>query len=258
MSKKKKNRPGRPKNTPVLDTVVDEQSQARLDMSEEDSLVTVDDMTKKWKSFAVKLGEAAGESGISTVVAKWNKLNPFLQNQRIKNLYTTAKQYSKTDISTFLKDPGNSEEPLRSMAWANSSTQQIYYNILRRSMDIPQYKYFVIPEMLEKESDYSSDEFKSENRLVEDWLELFNIPNTFKTIAMEVKREGKSSYLLRNKFNKNNGKRSPAFTTLQKMPTQWVKITGKSQLGFTISFNMLYFLNIANSPSDFGEFMEQA
>jgi hypothetical protein len=29
-------------------------------------------------------------------------------------------------------------------------------------------------------------------------------------------------------------------------------------LGFTVSFDMMYFLNIANSPSDFGEFMEQA
>ena len=204
------------------------------------------------------MGEAAGESGLSTVVAKWNKLNPFLQNQRIKNIYSTAKQYGKTDIAKFLQDPGNSEEPLRSIAWANSSTQQIYYNILRRSMDIPQYKYFVIPEQLPNDSDYSKADFTKENKLVEDWLELFNVPNTFKTIAMEVKREGKSSYLLRNKFNGENGNRTPAFATLQKMPTQWVKITGKSQLGFTISFNMLYFLNIANSPADFGEFMIDA
>ena len=96
MAEKKKNKPGRPKNAPVLDTVVDEKSQERLDM--EQSQITIEDLTKRWKSFAIKMGEAAGESGLNTVVAKWNKLNPFLQNQRIKNLYTTAKQYGKTDI----------------------------------------------------------------------------------------------------------------------------------------------------------------
>ena len=42
------------------------------------------------------------------------------------------------------------------------------------------------------------------------------------------------------------------------MPTDWVKITGKGLLGYTISFDMMYFLNIANSPSDFGEFIEAA
>ena len=39
------------------------------------------------------------------------------------------------------------------------------------------------------------------------------------------------------------------------MPTDWIKITGKGQLGYTISFDMMYFLDIANSPADFGEFM---
>ena len=42
------------------------------------------------------------------------------------------------------------------------------------------------------------------------------------------------------------------------MPSDWIKITGKGQLGFTISFDMMYFLDIANSPADFGEFMIEA
>jgi len=75
---------------------------------------------------------------------------------------------------------------------------------------------------------------------------------------MEVKREGKSSYLLRNKFTGTGKNKKTAFCTFQKMPTDWVKITGRGLLGFTISFDMMYFLNIANSPSDFGEFIEAA
>lgn len=256
---KEEKRLGRPKNPVTEDIVVDERDQERLDMSDKSSeRITVDELTDKWKRVLNGMVGLDSGSGLTTVATKWNKLNPFLQNQRIKNLYTRAKTYSKVNISEFLQNPGNYESQLRGLAWANSSSQQIYYNILRRACDVPLYNYFVIPELLGDESEYKKDDFDKEDGLVHEWLELFNVPNTFKTIALEVKREGKSSYLLRNRFNGLGKNRKPGFCALQKMPTDWVKITGKGQLGYTISFNMMYFLDIANSPSDFGDFMEKA
>lgn len=248
---------GRPKN-PAIEEPVDEQTQDRLDMEQQTGKITIDDVTNKWNKLFGKMVNYDGTPGISTVADKWNKLNPFLQNQRIKDLYSRAKKYDKTSISDFLENPGNSEHELRSLAWANSSAQQIYYNILRRSCDIPQYNYFVIPDFFDKEGAYKEDAFVQEDRLVQDWFETFGVANTLKTIALEVKREGKSSYLLRNKFIGTGKNKKTAFCTLQKMPTDWVKITGKGLLGYTISFDMMYFLNIANSPSDFGEFIESA
>ena len=112
--------------------------------------------------------------------------------------------------------------------------------------------------MLEASSDYNKDEFKAEDGFVQEWIEKFNIKNTFKTISLEVKREGKSSYLLRNRMAGAGRNKHPVFCTLQKLPTEWVKITGKGQLGYTVSFNMLYFLDIANSPSDYGDFIINA
>ena len=247
---------GRPKKDPVMDEVVNEENVERLDMEQE--VITIEDLTKRWKQTFESMASIDGLKGANIVASKWNKLNPFLQNQRIKNIYSTAKRYDKVNISDFLSDPGNHEMELRSLSWANSSSQQIYYNILRRSCDIPVYNYFVIPELFDESSVYKKDDFKSEDRLVQDWLETFDIPTTFKTIALEVKREGKSSYLLRNKITGTGKNKKTSFCTLQKMPTDWIKITGKSQLGFTISFNMMYFLNIANSPEDFGEFMIEA
>ena len=262
--KEKKAKPGRPKKPVNEDKVVDETGQERLDMAQKNGTqeteeVTIELTTQEWRKTFNKIATLAGDgSGLSTSVAKWNKLNPFLQNQRIKQLYTAAKTYNKQNIASFLSSPANHERELRGLGWANASSQQIYYNILRRAPDIPVYNYFIVPELLEGDGSYKDSTFTAENQLVEDWLQLFNIPNTFKTIAMEVKREGKSSYLLRNKFNGEGKNRTPGFCALQKMPTEWVKITGKGQLGFTISFNMLYFLNIANTPSDFGDFMEKA
>lgn len=251
-------KPGRPKKAPVVNTEVNEQSVDRLQMEED--RVTIETLNNQWKKVYANLSESShGVSGVvTTVMDKWNKLNPFLQNQRIKNLYTQAKAYGKADISEFLANPGNNERPLRSLSWANSSSQQIYYNILRRSCDIPLYNWYVIPDLMESDSDYNGEVFQNEDKLVQEWLETFDVKNTFKTIALEVKREGKSSYLLRNKISGVGKSKTVDFCTLQKMPTDWIKITGKGSLGYTISFNMMYFLNIANSPSFFGEFIEAA
>ena len=258
---KNKAKLGRPKKPVNKDEVVNEVGQERLDMEKKENTeeISIETTTAKWSSVFNKIAQMNTEgNGLSTSVAKWNKLNPFLQNQRIKNIYTQAKSYGKANISQFLSDPANHENELRGLGWANASSQQIYYTILRRSADIPVYNYFVVPEFLDEASGYKDKKFISEAKLLDDWLNLFNIPNTFKTIALEVKREGKSSYLLRNKIVGEGKDKKPVFCTLQKMPTEWVKITGKSQLGFTISFNMLYFLNIANNPSDFGDFMVKA
>lgn len=258
MSKKKKvRRVGRPNKPTTIGTEVNEVNQERLDMERKGN-ITIEEVTSKWNETFAKLTSIDGKNGSQTVAQHWNKLNPFLQNQRIKNLYTNPGSYQKADISKFLENPGNNERELRSLSWANSSAQQIYYNIIRRSSSIPLYNYYKIPDLLDSEKNYDNKDFKKEDEFVDKWLDKFNIPNTFKTIALEVKREGKSSYLLRNKVIENGNKREPVFCTLQKMPTDWIKIVGKSELGFTISFNMMYFLDIANSPSDFGDFMVSA
>ena len=250
---------GRPKNVSVEDTEVNETETERLDMSQKQEDL-VEQLTKEWRSVFQKMTLASSPKveGVNTVVDKWDKLNPFLQNQRIKNIYTQAKKYGKANISEFLSNPGSSESQLRSLGWANSSSQQIYYNILRRSADIPKYCYYKIPDLLEGKQTYKDEDFKVEDRLTDEWLETFNIPNTFKTIALEVKREGKSSYILRNKIIGEGKQRKVDWCTLQKLPTEWVKITGRGELGFTVSFNFMYFMNIANSPSFFGEYFEQA
>ena len=265
MAETKKKKVGRPKKSEVAKEEIVNETPQRLEMSERQEEYTVESVGKQWAQVFNTLfnkyesdNSSDGKNSISKTMAQWNKLNPFLQNQRIKNLYTQAATYNKQDIGRFLQSPGENEQALRGIAWSNSSSQSIYYNILRRSCDIPQYKYFVIPEYSEDEKFYNVDSFKQEDALVHSWLEMFNIPNTFKTMALQIKREGKQSYLLRNSFEGEGKQKKPCYCALQKMPSDWIKITGIGQLGYTISFNMLYFLNIANYPSFFGDFIENA
>lgn len=267
MPETKKKKAGRPRKHPEKEfDTVDEQSVEKLEMSEKESgIITLEDLGARYQKTYNKIMQAdshrSGEEDsryINATAMQYNKLNPFLQNQRIKNLYSGAREFDKAHILEFLQNPGGHESELRSLAWSQSGAQQIYYNILRRAADIPQYKYYVTPPLLEKESGYEAQDFKNEDNLVHDWLRVFNIPTTLKTMALEVKREGKQSYILRNKFVGEGKNKKTAFATFQKLPTEWVKLVGIGQNGFLVSFNMMYFMNMGNSPADFGEFMVKA
>lgn len=258
----KKKKIGRPKKRSTESVAVNEENVETLRMTQKSDNLTLSDLTNQYKKVfqTIAYGDSytKGKYGyLSHTAACYNQLNPFLQNQRLKNLYTSAKTYNKADIMTFTQDPGSHESDIRGLGWSQSGSQQIYYNILRRACDIPLYKYYVIPEKLEF-ARYSKSDFENEYKLVNQWLQVFDVPTTLKTMALQIKREGKQSYLLRNKITTQGTEKEVNFVTLQKMPTDWVKITGIGQLGYTISFNMMYFMNIANCPARFGPFIEKA
>jgi hypothetical protein len=73
--------------------------------------------------------------------------------------------------------------------------------------------------------------------------------NTLKRTAMEVKREGKATYLLRNGIGKkNNGQRTVDFCTWQKLPNRYVKLTAIGTHGYIASFNFMIFLQPGFMP----------
>lgn len=245
---------------------VNEKSTDRLEMVRKDGEYTIDDIVARWKRLFTKVmaeedvryKNGKDTAGGSTTMARWNQLNPFLANQRLKNLFSQPSTYSKQQLGEFLASPGNSEPQLRSAAWANSSSQQIYYNMLRRSCDIPLYNWWLNPPLLKSVSEYKTPTFLTDERLAEDWLKTLNVPLAMKTIALQVKREGKQSYLVRSRIDGEGVDRHVVFASLEKMPTNWTKITGIGQLGYTVSFDMMYFMDIANDPSLFGDYMVKA
>lgn len=265
---------GRPKKAPQSEEdKYNEESVDKLEMEKKPKKIndtktdspniTVDEVTKKWSDIFTKIINAEDENyrkgkkqtGTSTTIRKWNQLNPFLQTERLKNLNSTPSQYSKADLHKFLNNPGAYEKQLRTAAWSSSTNQQIYYNILRRACDIPCYNYYVVPDTFDDSNKYKESRFKSEDRLVNEWLETFNVPNSLKTIALQVKREGKPSYILRNKITGRGQERKVGFAALEKLPSDWIKITGVGQLGYTISFDFMYFMQAGNDPAYFGEFV---
>lgn len=186
----------------------------------------------------------------------YNAYNPFLQNQRLKQISTMPGGMSDDEIAEALEAPQAYEQPLRGVGWDLANKQHLYYQILRLAADVPMYNYYKLPPLLEKESDYSSKGFKEEDAYVDEWLETFNPKTTLKRVALETKREGKSTYLLRNSVYKDDkGERHVNYATFQKMPSNYIKLTAIGEHGYIASFDMMLFMNPAFNTSQYPPFI---
>lgn len=249
MSRTKK-KVGRPTTSEKESEILNEKATQPLMMSKTDSQVTIDDLTSKFKRvYGLAVSQASRGVSIGNAMKDWNRANPFLQNQRVKSTIADSKSYTKKELGEFAADPGNHEMQLQGASLSSSFSQQIYYNMLRRSADIPLYLWYIVPPYLE-DDEYKSKKFLKEYSLANQWFKKFDPPATLKTIALQVKREGKASYILRSSITNGN----VDYATLEKLPTDFVKITGIGQLGYTVSFDFAYFLQLGYEPDYFGPF----
>lgn len=194
-------------------------------------------------------------SGWLDALGTLNEANPFLQNQRLKQISTTPSPLSTEEILSMIDAPQNSEIPLRGAGWSLSSSQYIYYQILRLAADVPMFNYYKTPPLLEEEEDYKSKEFMDEDEFLDDWLHVFDVKNTLKRVALETKREGKSTYVFRNSVHEEGGKKVTYFATWQKLPSDYVKLSAIGKHGYIASFNMMLFMNPAFNISQYPDFI---
>ena len=185
-----------------------------------------------------------------------NEANPFLQNQRLKQIASTPSPLSTDELTEILSEPQNHEIPLRGAGWSLSASQYIYYQILRLAADVPMFKYYKTPELFDKQEDYKKKDFKEEDEFLDEWLEAFDVKNTLKRVALEVKREGKSTYVFRNSVHDVNGKKKAFFATWQKMPSDYIKLSAIGEHGYIASFNMMLFMNPAFSINQYPDFIK--
>lgn len=218
--------------------------------------VTVKDInTNLTRLYNSLLGSSGLTSGWEGGIFNFNMYNPFLQNQRLKMLNTYPNELDPDKLSQSLSNPGGSELALRGAGWSLSSSQYLYYKILRLAADIPMFKYYKIPELLGKD-EYNEEKFINEDIYINNWLVALDVVNTFKRISLEVKREGKPSYILRNSIrNGSDKKKTVNYAAFQKLPSDYVKLTGIGEHGFIASLNLMMFLNPSFSLSQYPDYI---
>lgn len=225
-----------------------------LNMADKNSTnVTIDDVKGSLTSLYKKL---FSNGNLWNNMVDLNVYNPFLQNSRLQMINAYPANYSPDEIQKMQLDPQSNEIGLRSAAMGLSATQYLYYKILREACDIPLYKQVIIPPVFVNSSDYLKKDFTDEEEFVEDWKNKLKIPVLLKKMGMEVKREGKPTYLFRQCVDVVDGKKKTNYVTFQKLPSSYVKLTAIGEDGFIASFNMLIFLQPAFSPKQYPEYIQ--
>lgn len=252
---------GRPKKQPPKEFVTEENTE-RLEMSQKQENVTVSqvniDLHNLYRDMlGIKNSNYISSDHGGNLAINLNAYNPFLQNQRLKMLTSAPQEMDREKLIEALQAPQNYEISLRGQGSSLAASQYLYYKILRLAADIPMYKYYKIPELLPNASDYKKQDFIDEDVFVEDWLSKFDVVNTLKRTSLEVKREGKPTYLLRTKIVEEKGKKVTRFATWQKLMPNYVKLIGIGEHGYIAAFNMLIFMNPAISLSQYPDFIRE-
>lgn len=165
--------------------------------------------------------------------------NPFLQNSRLKNLKTKPARYTRSQIEKLLENPATTEKELRAASW------YYYYNITPINKqanlyaDILTYRWWLQPSSQRIEK---TDIFNKEYQVAIDMINSLNPKKVFREIVLDVMREGKVPYCVRK--NKNR-------IYLQRLPSDYTKIIYRTEVGWQIAFNMMYFATQGTSIDHF-------
>lgn len=216
--------------------------------------ITLDAIQTRWKTIFGKYGSL----GFETIYQTWGQNsafanNPFLQNQRVKQILSNGKKLTKEELRLAMSDPEHSEESLRSVSMGLYYTNFIYQTLVQLNRHTPKYNYYATPLYVKDDSSNKKD-IANDSMMVDKVLKKFNPQLTLKTIATQVYAEGKCSYLVRTSYSNKD----VDFLLLQKLNSDMVKITGfGSKQHFIVSFNMAIFLEPAYSIDQYPEFIRQ-
>lgn len=176
---------------------------------------------------------------------------PQLQNARVKAISSLPVDYTKEDIGAFLRNPYGNEAALRQTAEVLRWTAYPFFKIGKTYQDIATYRYYSAPLYLGAD-EADSKEFQREATLI-DKLNRALTPNVYAhKITGQAMSAGKVFYTLRVSVDKPHNAVNYAF--MQQLPQDWCTIIGYNSIsGYTVSFNMMYFLTPGTDWRQFGE-----
>lgn len=251
--KKKRGRP--PKNTNTKTESVKTINESPMEQ------ITMSEIQNKWGEIVRRFGnnqEGLNPQKVKNAYSQAILNNPFIQNQRVKTINSTAYKKEKKEIQAALENPANNEQSLRETSMGLYYTNFVYNNLVRLEREIPNYFSYLMPQYVTKK-DMQKESFQKDIQFANRILEKFNPQLSFKTINMQVQLEGKCSYLLRKSYNYP---KKVDFFLLEKLVPSHVKITSiGSKQQYIVSFNMMLFLNpmydVSQYPPYIGEIWEQ-
>lgn len=186
--------------------------------------------------------------------ATWNQ--PEIQNGRVKAVSSLPVSYTKNEIAEFLRTPYNAEKPLRETSEILRYTAYPYFKIVKTYQDIPTYRYYTKP-LYPKETDTlrtqaRANDFERDERLLDKFCKELKPEKIAHKIVGQVMTDGKVFYYPRYSVRKDHNNVEYAY--LQQLPQDYCTIIGFNNVsGYTVSFDMMYFLTPGSDPIQYGE-----
>lgn len=170
--------------------------------------------------------------------------NPIWINSILKNIASSPQKYDRDKLRDYLKNPVFNEKALKDFAQYLYNTNMFFKRLVHYFADILDFRYILIP----TNPDNSPQFKKAYNRSL-DWLDKFDLVHEFRSIMHTVILEDVGFYYIRE---------SDDCITLQRMPTDYCKIIGKTNLGYKYSINMSYFMQTGINIMDYPEEIQMA
>ena len=176
---------------------------------------------------------------------------PQIQNSRVKAISSLPVNYNKDQIAEFLRCPYSHERELREVSEILRWTTFPYYKLIKTEQDIPTDRYYFKPKHVEGE-EAKTKEFEREAMLLDKLNKEIKPEQTLHKIRGEALLQGKAIYSTRYSVDKAHN--SVRFAFLTALPVDWCTIIGRNNIsGWTVSFNMMYFLQPGAAPEQYGD-----
>ena len=161
---------------------------------------------------------------------------PDLINQQMQNINMNPVETTVDNIINALKNPKTNEEIIREYSMALELQNMYYKRLLHYLSDMPCFNITFDCVNIEKDSEYTSKNFKNDLKVIDDFLNRFDAKEEFKTVLRQILRQGVYYCVFRDDGIKY---------TLQELPANFCKITGRHAYGVLFDFDMQYFISQA-------------
>ena len=180
--------------------------------------------------------------------------NPWIQNKRVRQINSLPADYSKDVIGDAIKDPGANGFTLRGVHRALEATAYPMLKIRKVYTDLITYRNYNAPAYLVNEADAKKPEFIREMALLDKFREQLQPAAEAHKITGQAIQNGKVFYTIRYDVDKPHN--SVRYAFLQQLPQDWVKIIGFNSIsGYTVSFDLFYFLQPGTDWRQFGDLL---
>lgn len=212
-----------------------------------------DGLISRLNGLVSQYSEQVGVDGIYSAFARagMNFSNqPQIQNSRVKAISSLPTEYTKEQLGEFLRNPYDCEQQLRQTSEILRWTAYPYAKIIKTYQDIPTYRYYSKPLYVEQ-TQIKSKEFWREARLIDKINKELRPEAEAHKITGQALTQGKVFYYPRYAVDKVHNQVRYFF--MQQLPEDWTLPIGfNSVSGTTVSFNMMYFLQIGTDVRQFG------